>query len=119
VLGIDIEEDGTVMVSSTDSEMSKKAISWIEGLTKEVKVGEKYSGPVVNIVKDRMKGNEIGAIVQITPNQDGMVHISEIKPERIEKVSDFLEIGQTVDVVVTEIDKERGRISLSIKRASQ
>lgn len=116
VLGIDIEEDGTVMVSSTDPAMSKKAISWIEGLTKEVKVGEKYTGEVVNIVKDRMKGNEIGAIVQLTPNQDGMVHISEIKNERIEKVSDYLKLGQMVDVVVTDVDSERGRISLSIKR---
>lgn len=116
VLGIDIEEDGTVMVSSTDPAMSKKAISWIEGLTKEVKVGEKYTGEVVNIVKDRMKGNEIGAIVQLTPNQDGMVHISEIRPERIEKVSDYLKLGQMVDVVVTDVDSERGRISLSIKR---
>ncbi len=119
VTSIDIEEDGTVMVSSTDPVMAKKAISWIEGLTKEVKVGEKYSGPVMQIIKDRMKGNEIGAIVQLTPNQDGMVHISEIVPERIEKVSDKLDIGQMVDVVVTEVDKERGRISLSIKRNGQ
>lgn len=118
VTSIDIEEDGTVMVSSTDPEMSKKAISWIEGLTKEVKIGEKYTGEVVNILKDRMKGNEIGAIVQLTPNQDGMVHISEIANERIEKVSDKIKVGQTVDVVVTDVDKERGRISLSIKRAA-
>ncbi len=116
VLGIDIEEDGTVMVSSTEPEMAKKAISWIEGLTKEVKVGEKYTGEVTQILKDRMKGNEIGAIVQLTPNQDGMVHISEIKNERIEKVSDHLKVGQMVDVVVTDVDAERGRISLSIKR---
>ncbi len=117
VLGIDIEEDGTVMVSSTDAEMAKKAISWIEGLTKEVKVGEKYTGTVVQILKDRMKGNEIGAIVQITPNQDGMVHISEIANERIEKVSDHLQVGQEVLVVVTDVDAERGRVSLSIKRS--
>ncbi len=117
VVGIDIEEDGTVMVSSTDAEMAKKAISWIEGLTKEVKVGERYTGQVVQILKDRMKGNEIGAIVQITPNQDGMVHISEIANERIEKVSDHLEVGQDVNVVVTDVDAERGRVSLSIKRA--
>jgi len=117
VTSIDIEEDGTVMVSSTDQEMGKKAISMIEGLTKEVKIGEKYTGEVVNILKDRMKGNEIGAIVQLTPNQDGMVHISEIANERIDKVSDKLKVGQTVDVVVTDVDRERGRISLSIKRA--
>ncbi len=117
ITNIDIDEDGTIMVSSTDQEMSKKAIEWIEGLTKEVKIGEKYSGEVVQIVKDRMRGNEIGAIVQITPNQDGMVHISEIKNERIEKVSDYLKPGEVVDVVVTDVDKERGRVSLSIKRA--
>lgn len=116
VTSIDIEEDGTVMVSSTDSVLGKKALDWVASLTKEVKVGEKYTGEVVNIVKDRMKGNEIGAIVQLTPNQDGMVHISEIANERIEKVSDRLSVGQTVDVVVTEVDKERGRVSLSIKR---
>ncbi|MFA6082492.1 MAG: polyribonucleotide nucleotidyltransferase [Patescibacteria group bacterium] len=116
ITSIDIDDDGTIMVSSTDPEMSKKAISWIEGLTKEIKIGEKYTGEVTNIVKDRMRGNEIGAIVQITPNQDGMVHISEVAPERIEKVSDVLKVGQTVNVVVTDIDKERGRIGLSIKR---
>ena len=104
------------MVSSTDPAMGKKALDWVAGLTKEIKVGENYSGEVVNIVKDRMKGNEIGAIVQLTPNQDGMVHISEIANERIEKVSDKLKVGQNVNVVVTEVDKERGRISLSIKR---
>ncbi len=119
VTSIDIEEDGTVMVSSTDSVMGKKALDWVASLTKEVKIGEKFTGEVMTIVKDRMKGNEIGAIVQLTPNQDGMVHISEIANERIEKVSDKLKVGQSVDVVVTDIDKERGRISLSIKRNNE
>jgi len=64
-----------------------------------------------------MSGKEIGAIVQLTSTQDGMVHISQIKNERIEKVSDHLKVGDIVTVKVMEIDKEKGRISLSIKEA--
>jgi len=74
---------------------------------------------VTSILKDRMRGNEIGAIVQILPNKDGMVHISQIAPERIEKVSDKLKIGDIVKVKVMEVDKERGRVSLSIKAAKE
>ncbi|OGD56775.1 polyribonucleotide nucleotidyltransferase [Candidatus Berkelbacteria bacterium RBG_13_40_8] len=117
VTTIDVEDDGTVTIASTDSEMGKKAISMIEGLTKEVEVGEIYEGPVTDIIKDRMRGNEIGAIVQILPNKDGMVHISQIAEERVEKIGDYLKIGQVVKVKVMEVDKERGRISLSIKAA--
>jgi polyribonucleotide nucleotidyltransferase len=117
VTSIDIEDDGTVMVASTDSAMGKKAMDYIEGMTKEAVVGDIYEGPVTSIVKDRMRGNEIGAIVQILPNKDGMVHISQIAPERIEKVSDKLKIGDVVKVKVMEVDKERGRVSLSIRAA--
>ncbi len=117
ITSIDLEDDGTVTVASTDSAMGDKAIKMIEGMTKEVAVGEIYEGPVISIVKDRMRGNEIGAIVQILPNQDGMVHISQIANERVEKIENFLKIGQVVKVKVMEIDKERGRVSLSIKAA--
>lgn len=117
VTSIDLEDDGTVMVASTDSAMGEKAISTIENMTKEVQIGEIYEGPVTSIVKDRMRGNEIGAIVQILPNQDGMVHISQIAPERVNRIEDYLKIGQVVKVKVVDIDKERGRVSLSIKAA--
>ena len=115
VTSIDIEDDGTVMIASTDSKMSQKAISYIEDITKEVEVGQIYEGPVIQIVKDRNRGNEIGAIVQILPNHDGMVHISQISSEHVNKIEDVLKIGQKVKVKVMEVDKERGRISLSIK----
>ena len=117
VTSIDMEDDGTVMVASTDSKMGDKAIAWIENMTKEVQIGEVYEGPVTQIVKDRLRGNEIGAIVQILPNQDGMVHISQIAPERVNRIEDYIKIGQVVKVKVVDIDKERGRVSLSIKAA--
>jgi len=117
ITSVDVEDDGTVTIASTDSAMGKKAIETIESLTKEVQVGEIYEGPVTEIIKDRMRGNEIGAIVQILPNKDGMVHISQIAEQRVNKIEDFLKIGQVVKVKVMEIDKERGRVSLSIKAA--
>lgn len=112
---IDIEDDGTVTVASTDPTMSKKALSYIDGMTKEAELGAVYEGEVVTIVKDRNSGKEIGAIVQFMPNQDGMVHISQISTEHINKIEDAIKIGQMVKVKVMEIDKERGRVSLSIK----
>jgi len=117
ITSIDIEDDGTVTIASTDSAMSKKAIDEISSMTREVEVGEIFEAPVTQILKDRMRGNEIGAVVQILPNQDGMVHISQIANERIEKVSDKLKVGDIVKVKVMEVDKERGRVSLSIKAA--
>ncbi len=117
ITSIDIEDDGTVMVASTDSAMGDKAITFIENMTKEAVIGEIYEGPVTSIVKDRNSGKEIGAIVQILPNKDGMVHISQIADQRVEKIEDFLKIGQTVKVKVMEVDKERGRVSLSIRAA--
>jgi len=117
ITSIDIEDDGTVTIASTDAAMGEKAITTIENMTKEVVVGQIYEGPVTSILKDRLRGNEIGAIVQVLPNQDGMVHISQIAPERVEKIEDFLKIGQMVKVKVMEVDKERGRVSLSIKAA--
>lgn len=117
VTTIDIDDDGTVTIASTDAKMGEKAIACVEGLTREVKVGEIYEGPVVSIVKDRLRGTEIGAIVQILPNQDGMVHISQISENRINRIEDVLKIGQIVKVKVMEIDRDRGRVSLSIRAA--
>lgn len=115
ITSIDIDEDGTVYVSSTQADMGEKAIETVKGITKEVQAGEIFSGTVKTIQKNRTTGTEIGAIVQLTPNIDGMVHISQICDRRIAKVSDVLHIGDKIKVLVTEVDKERGRIALSAK----
>lgn len=115
VIKIDIEQDGLVFITSANAEMAEKAKAWIADLTKEIMVGEIYEGQVLDIIKDRMRGNEIGAIVALGGGRDGMVHVSNISHSRVENVSDVLQVGQTVKVQVIEVDKERGRISLSIK----
>ena len=114
-VSIDIEQDGLVMITSTDGEGAKKAQAWIEGIVKEIVPGEIYEGQVLKIVTDKNKGTEIGAIVQLTPNKDGMVHISQIAYERVNKVSDKIKVGDVVKVKVVEVDKEKNRVSLSIK----
>lgn len=115
VMKIDIEEDGLVMITSTKSDMAEKAMTWIKNLTHEVQPGEVYEGTVTRIISD-MRGQEIGAIVEILPGQDGMVHISEFSPDRIDSVSQIVKVGDPLKVVVTEVDKERGRIGLSVRR---
>lgn len=115
VTSIDIEDDGTVMVSSVDSEMGAKALSIIKSMMREIVPGEIITGEIIEIKKDRMTGKEIGAIVGITPKLDGMIHISQISNQRVEKVSDVLKVGQTVTAKVVEVDPAKGRISLSIR----
>jgi polyribonucleotide nucleotidyltransferase len=116
VTAIDIEEDGTVLISSTDPEAAKVAIAAVQAIAKTVEVGEIFEGPVITIIKDRMDPRkEIGAVVQILPNKEGMVHISQVSKERINLVSDVLKIGDIVKVKVMQVDPEKGRISLSIK----
>lgn len=117
VIAIDIEDDGTVMISSADAKAAELAKNLVEGQTVEAELDKIYEGEVVNIQKDRNTGKEIGAIVQILPNKDGMVHISEICDERIETVSSKVKVGDRVKVKVVGIDSEKGRISLSIKKA--
>lgn len=119
LVSIDIEDDGMVMISATDVEAGKKALALVEQLTKSLEVGELYTGTVTSIQKNRLTGQEIGAIVQITPYHDGMVHVSEIAEERIPDVSSVLKVGDQIPVVIKEIDKERGRISLSHKAAKR
>jgi polyribonucleotide nucleotidyltransferase len=119
ILSIDIDEDGTVSIASTDSEMGEKAAEMVRLSMKEVEVGETFMGTVTNIQKDRMSGKEVGAIVQLTPKIDGMVHISQVADQRIEKVSDYLHVGDKIPVVVVDIDRERGRIALSYKAAKK
>lgn len=115
VTGIDVEEDGTVMISSTDPKMGEKAISTILALTREIVPGEVITGEIKEIKRDRMSGKEIGAIVQITPKQDGMIHISQICRKRIDKVSDIVKRGDVVTAKVIEVNPEKGRVALSMK----
>jgi len=112
---IDIEQDGTVMITSTDAEGSVRAKQWIENIVKELEVGEIYEGKVTSIIKDRNSGSEIGAIVEVLPGKDGMVHISEVSYTRIPKISDVVKIGDSVKVKVLSVDKENNRVGLSIK----
>ena len=106
---IDIKEDGLITVASPDSTSIEKALNWIKSLTEEPEVGRIYEGKVVSI-------KDFGAFVNILPGIDGMVHISQLSDERVEKVTDILTEGQIVKVKLTAID-ERGRLSLSVKDA--
>ena len=116
VISIDIEDDGTELVSSPKKEAADSAIAAIQGQTKEFAIGEVIDGTVEEILKDRFKGNEIGAIINLGGKNTGMVHISEISQNRIETVSSVLKVGDKVKVKVVTIDKERGRVGLSIKQ---
>ena len=102
---VDVQDDGTVFVSSVDGDASKRAVEMIENLTKEAKIGDIYTGKVVRIMG-------FGAFVQILPGQDGMVHISELSDHRVESVEDEIEMGQELTVQVIDIDPQ-GKISLS------
>ncbi|MTH52790.1 polyribonucleotide nucleotidyltransferase [Bacillus mangrovi] len=104
---IDIEQDGTVFISSVDEAMNQKAKSIIEDLVREVEMGQMYLGKVKRIEK-------FGAFVEIFSGKDGLVHISELAEERIGKVEDVVSIGDEILVKVTEIDKQ-GRVNLSRK----
>lgn len=114
-VGIDIEDDGTVFVTSEKAENMQKAVDKIKGVTRVIQEGEIIEGPVAQIMTDRNTGSEIGAIVSLGGSQDGMIHISAVTNGRIRKVSDILKVGDMVKVKVMEVDKERGRIGLSRK----
>lgn len=119
VTSIDIEEDGTVMVSSTDPEMGAKALDQIKLTMREVNVGEIITGKILEIKKDRMTGKEIGAIMEITPKVDGMIHISQIANQRVERIEDYVKPGDVVTARVMEVDREKGRIGLSMKAVGE
>lgn len=108
---IDIKDDGLITVASPDGESINKALDWIKGLTEEPEVGRVYEGKVVGI-------KDFGAFINIMPGIDGMVHISQLSDERVEKVTDVLNEGQVVKAKLTGID-ERGRLSLSIKAVEE
>lgn len=115
VTSIDIEDDGTVMIGSTDSEMGKKAIAIVESMTREIEIGEIIEGKVLEIKRDRMTGKQVGAIVEITPRQDGMIHISQIANERVEDIEKYIKVGEIVKAKVVDVDREKGRVALSTK----
>ncbi|UVI32548.1 polyribonucleotide nucleotidyltransferase [Paenibacillus spongiae] len=104
---IDIEQDGKVFIASSNQEANERAKQIIEGIVREVVVGEVYLGTVKRIEK-------FGAFVEILPNKDGLVHISQVSTERVAKIEDVLKIGDQITVKVTEIDQQ-GRINLSRK----
>lgn len=106
---IDIEDDGTIHIFSTDAEAAERAIEQIKAITAEVEVGKIYHGRVVGI-------KEFGAFVEILPDKDGLLHISEIADRRINRVEDVLKLGDEVDVKVLGID-DRGKVKLSRKAA--
>ncbi len=104
---IDIGEDGTITIASTDAAKADHARRRIEEITAEAEVGKVYEGPITKIL-------EFGALVNILPGKDGLLHISQIAHERVERVGDYLQEGQVVKVKVLETD-EKGRIKLSMK----
>jgi polyribonucleotide nucleotidyltransferase len=104
---IDIAEDGTITVASTDADKAALALKRIGDITAEAEVGKVYEGPVTKIL-------EFGALVNILPGKDGLLHISQIAHQRVEKVEDFVKEGDVIKVKVLETD-DRGRIKLSMK----
>ena len=104
---IDIDESGRVDILSEDQEMIDKAIGIIKTIVEPLNVGDIYEGEVVRIMP-------FGAFVQLAPNKDGMIHISKLAKERVNKVEDVVNIGDKVAVKVLEIDK-MGRINLKLE----
>lgn len=106
---IDIEDGGLVSITSNDPEMMEKAKEWVHNMTREVQAGERFDGKVTRIM-------DFGAFVEILPNVEGMVHISQFKEERVNDIHDVVKVGDVIPVLVVEIDS-MGRINLSHKAA--
>ncbi len=104
---INIEEDGTITIAATDGAKAEIAKKRIEEITAEVEIGKVYEGPVTKIL-------DFGALINLLPGKDGLLHISQIAHERVERVTDYLSEGQIVKVKVLETD-EKGRVKLSMK----
>ena len=105
---IDINDDGTVFIASPDEAAAAKAKEIIDGIVKDIEVGDVYLGTVVGI-------KEFGAFINLKPGTDGLLHISRIANKRVEKVEDVLQMGEQVLVRVIDIDKKTGKISLTRK----
>jgi polyribonucleotide nucleotidyltransferase len=108
---IDIEDDGTVKVAAVDGKAGQAAIDWIRGIVAEPELGVVYTGKVVKVV-------DFGAFVNFLGSRDGLVHISELKNERVGKVSDVVKQGDEVKVKVLGFD-DRGKVKLSMKTIDQ
>lgn len=104
---IDINDDGTVFITSDKEEGMAKALALVKQVTHELKAGELLEGKVTRIL-------DFGAMVEVGPRQDGLIHISELAPWRVERVTDILNIGDVVPVKIKNID-EQGRVNLSLK----
>jgi polyribonucleotide nucleotidyltransferase len=111
LVSIEVEDTGKIFVTAEKEEAAKKAVSWIKNITREVKVGEIFQGKVKKIL-------DFGAFVEILPGQEGLVHISQLAPFRVEKVEDVVKVGDIIPVKVISID-EQGRINLSLKQATK
>lgn len=107
---MDIENDGTVMITSKNQESGQKAYDWVNNLTREIEPGETFEANIDKIM-------DFGAIASFGQGKDGMIHISEMAPYRVAKVDDIVKVGDTVNVKVITVDKESGRIGLSMKQA--
>lgn len=108
-VSIDIEQDGTVYLASSDKESMNKAVEWIKDITRELKVGEVFQGKVTRLM-------DFGAFVELVPGKEGMVHVSEMALEHVNKPSDVLKVGQITPIKLIEIDSQ-GRLNLSINAA--
>lgn len=106
-VSIDIEDDGMVFITSSDEISAKKAEEWVRNITREVKTGEFFNARVTRIMN-------FGAFAEVLPNQEGLIHISELSEDRVARVEDVVHIGDVVPVKVKEIDRQ-GRINLSMK----
>jgi len=104
---IDIEEDGTILIYATEGTKAEAAIDAIQSLTKEPEVGDTYTGRVV-------KTTDFGAFVELKKGTDGLLHVSNVGPGRVGHIEDVISRGDVLDVVVQEVDKERGRIGLKL-----
>jgi polyribonucleotide nucleotidyltransferase len=104
---IDIEEDGTILIYATEGEKAEAAISAISALTKDPEVGDQYTGKVV-------KTTDFGAFVELKKGTDGLLHVSNVGPGRVAHIEDVITRGDVLDVIVQEVDKDRGRIGLKL-----
>ena len=104
---IDIEEDGTILIYATEGKNAEAAMAAINALTKEPEVGDTYTGKVV-------KTTQFGAFVELKKGTDGLLHVSNVGPGRVGHIEDVINRGDVLDVVVQEVDKERGRIGLKL-----
>jgi polyribonucleotide nucleotidyltransferase len=109
---IDVEDDGTIFVASTDGEAMKKAIDRIKSITAEAEIGKIYKGKVRKVM-------DFGAFVEIFPGTDGLVHISQLASHRVANVTDVVNEGDEIYVKVLEVDPKSGKIRLSLREAQR